>query len=163
MRFLEGEEEKEARRYMMVAAEVAKNAKCLRSKCGSIIVKNNEIIGRGHNSPPGDIMPEKCIKEDLPEDFISDRTCCIHAEDRAIREALRNNPGKIQGAKIYFIRLDLNNNLIKAGEPYCTWCSKTALDEKLSEFVLWHEKGICAYETKEYNQISYKLMKTGMF
>lgn len=33
------------------AVEVAKNATCGRSKCGSVIAKNGKIIGEGFNSP----------------------------------------------------------------------------------------------------------------
>ena len=157
MRFLSGKEEQEAIKYMKKAAEIALNSKCLRSKCGAIIVKDNEIIGTGYNSPPGDKIPEKCFKDDLPEDFISDKTCCIHAEDRAIRDVLIKNPDKILGSALYFLRLNKNNDIEKAGKPYCTWCSKTALDVGLAEFVLWHEEGICAYATKQYNNISFRL------
>lgn len=96
MKFLKGIEEKTVIVYMSKAVEVAKNSNCLRSKCGSIIVKENIIIGEGYNSPPKNKILEKCFKEELPEDFISDRTCCVHAEDRAIKDALKLNPDKIK-------------------------------------------------------------------
>jgi hypothetical protein len=43
----------------------------------------------------------------------------------------------------------------KSGKPYCTICSKSALDIGIKEFVLWHEDGICAYDTAEYNLLSF--------
>lgn len=156
MRFLKGSEEIQAIKSMKKAAEIALNSCCLRSKCGSIIVHHGKIIGAGFNSPPGNKKIKKCFKESLPNDFISDKTCCIHAEDRAIRDALAKNPAKLKGSRLYFIRLDKENNITMAGNPYCTWCSKTALDVGIKEFVLWHEKGICVYNTKEYNQLSFK-------
>lgn len=33
------------------AVEVAQNATCGRSRCGSVIAKNGKIIGEGFNSP----------------------------------------------------------------------------------------------------------------
>ena len=43
----------------------------------------------------------------------------------------------------------------KAGKPYCTVCSRLAIDSGIVEFVLWHESGITAYPTDEYNDLSY--------
>jgi deoxycytidylate deaminase len=37
---------------------------------------------------------------------VTDKTCCIHAEQRAIMNALRNHPNEIEGADLYFMRLD---------------------------------------------------------
>jgi len=155
MRVLIGNKEKLAVKSIKKAAEIALNSCCLRSKCGCIIVNNGRIIGKGFNSPPGNKPIKKCFKDNLPKDFISDRTCCIHAEQRAIMDALQNNPKSIVGSRLYFIRLDRNNRIMKAGRPYCTWCSKTALDSGIKEFVLWHEEGICVYDTEEYNKLSF--------
>lgn len=159
MRYLSGEEEKEAITYFEEAAKVGLSSKCLRAKCGSVIVKDKEIVGKGYNSPPGDVSLEKCLKDELPLDFVSDRTCCIHAEQRAIMEALRRNPERINGSRLYFIRLDERGKPARAGKPYCTVCSKMALDAGISEFVLWHEEGICVYEAGEYNKISFQFRK----
>lgn len=134
--------------YINEAAKAALNSLCLRSRCGSVIVKNDEIIGRGFNSPPLNKKLEYCFKDELPDTFKSDRTCCVHAEQRAIMDALRNYPNEIIGSRLYFIRLDPNGNKIKAGEPYCTICSKMALDVGI--------KGICVYNTEEYNFLSFK-------
>jgi len=156
MRFLSGIELERALKSMLKASEIALNSCCMRAKCGSIIVNHGKIIGIGWNSPPGNKKIKKCFKDDLPKDFISDKTCCIHAEDRAIRDALARNPSEIPGSRIYFIRLDLNNKIIRAGNPYCTWCSKTALDAGIKEFVLWHNEGLAVYDTEEYNRLSFE-------
>lgn len=42
-----------------------------------------------------------------------------------------------------------------AGKPYCTLCSKMALDAGIGEFVLWQTSGLAAYGTDEYNTLSY--------
>ncbi|MBI2637712.1 MAG: hypothetical protein HYW88_02320 [Candidatus Sungbacteria bacterium] len=54
MKYLTGQQEKEAIRWMNKAAEVAKKALCLKAKCGSVIVNDGEIIGEGYNAPPLD-------------------------------------------------------------------------------------------------------------
>lgn len=155
MRFLSGNDERNAMKYIDTAAKVALESQCLRAKCGSVIVKNNKILGRGFNSPPKNIKMLRCVKDYLPKDFKSDRTCCVHAEQRAILDALRNNPKEIENSRIYLIRLDENNNKIEAGKPYCTICSKLALDVGIAEFVLLHKEGLCVYDTDEYNTMSF--------
>jgi len=121
-----------------------------------VIVNKDEIIGKGYNAPPLDIKLRYCLKDELPAEFKSDKTCCVHAEQRAIMNALQKNPEKLPGSRLYFIRLDEQGNKKKAGRPYCTICSKMALDAKISEFVLWKEEGVCVYDTLEYNILSFE-------
>lgn len=149
---------KEGEKWMRAAAEVAKQATCGRSKCGSVIVKNGEVVGEGWNSPAGNLESQRrCgIEKSSYHQKVTDKTCCVHAEERAIMDALRRNPGKLVGSILYFIRLDSEEKLKFSGQPYCTICSKLALDQGLAEFVLWHESGITAYQTDEYNDLSYK-------
>ncbi|MBW3015597.1 hypothetical protein KY330_04185 [Candidatus Woesearchaeota archaeon] len=157
MRCLEGEEEKKALEYILLAAEEAQKATCERSKCGSIIVYNNEIIGRGFNSPPGNLESQRrsSNSKDTYHKKITDKTCCIHAEQRAISNALATNPDKLSGSRLYFVRLDSEGNPSRSDEPYCTICSKEALDAGVKEFTLWQKKGVCVYDTEEYNDLSY--------
>lgn len=161
MRYLADEEEKRALTYMSEALREALGSTCERAKCGSIVVKNGVIIGRGHNSPPADLESQRrCSEEkDSLDKKVTDKTCCVHAEQRAILDALRRNPDKICDSRIYFIRLDQDALVVRAGKPYCTHCSKIALDVGISEFVLWHEEGICVYNTEEYNLLSYNFGK----
>ena len=156
MKILVANKEREAVQWMERAAKVALKSPCFRSQCGSVIVKNEETIGEGFNGPPAGQTVEQCLKDDLPAKFKSDKTCCVHAEQRAIIDALVKHPDKIKGSRLYFIRLDSNGHMAKAGKPYCTICSKMALDAGLAEFVLWHEEGICVYGTEEYNKKSFE-------
>ena len=80
----------------------------------------------------------------------------MHAEQRAIMDALKHHPDKIAWSRLYFIRLDENGLPARSGEPYCTLCSKMALDAGIAEFVLWKEKGVCVYDTDEYIVFSYE-------
>lgn len=153
-------EVKEADKFIDEAVKVAEKSLCMRSKCGSVIVKNKKIIGKGYNAPPlDDIKNRKCLNTyKLPQKFKYDRTCCVHAEQRAIMDALVKNPKKLKGSRLYFIRLDEKGNMEMAGEPYCTVCSRMALDCGISEFVLLRKEGITVYNTKEYNNRSYDFM-----
>lgn len=113
-------------------------------------IKKNKNFGRVRNSasrffgtcPSGHIT--------------ADKMCCVHAEQRAILDALKNNPDKITDSRLYFIRLNENGIPSRAGKPYCTICSKMALDVGIKEFVLWHEQGVCVYNTDEYNAFSFQ-------
>jgi len=156
MIILSGEEAKKAFKYIDDAATAAAYACCFRSKCGSVIVKDDQVIGKGYNSPPLDTKLEYCLKDSLPANFKSDKTCCMHAEQRAIIDALQHHPEKLPGSRLYFIRLDEQGNKKKSGEPYCTICSKFTLDNGVAEFVLYKEEGICVYDTVEYNELSFR-------
>ena len=65
-KYLTGKKEEQAKYFMKKTIDFAKNAKCHRSKCGAILVKNGEIIGVGINHPPGNLESQRrChIKKD---------------------------------------------------------------------------------------------------
>lgn len=157
MQYLKEQQEKEALQWMNKAGKVAEDALCLKAKCGAIIVKNREIIGEGYNAPPLDKkenqMCDKKINHNKPK---YDKTCCMHAEWRAIMDALKRNPKKLEGSKLYFTRIDEKKQLKKSGRPFCTVCSRMALDAGIKKFILWHKEGICEYPTDEYNCLSYE-------
>jgi len=147
--------------FIEEAVKVAKQSSCERAKCGSVIVKENEIIGQGFNSPPNNLESQKRCNnnKDNYHKKVTDKTCCIHAEQRAIMNALKTNPEKLKNSKLYFIRLNENNEKEYAGNPYCTICSKMALDTGIKEFILMHKDGIKIYKTDEYNSLSYNYQK----
>ncbi len=157
MKYLKGEEEQEAIKWMNEAAESAKKALCLKAKCGTVIIKNGEVIGRGYNAPPLDKEENRtCNKQFGSGKPGYDRTCCVHAEWRAIMDALKKNPDKIAGSKLYFTRVGDNGELKRSGKPYCTVCSRLALDSGIADFLLWHKEGIGEYPTNEYDRLSYE-------
>ncbi len=162
MKYLAGQQEKEAISWMNKAAKMAEKALCLKAKCGTVIVKDNEIIGQGYNAPPLDKEENRMCDKELGQGKEKyDRTCCMHAEWRAITDVLRRNPEKLSGSKLYFIRIDEKDNFKISGKPYCTVCSRMALDAGIDAFVLWHEDGICEYPTDEYNRLSYQYTPVG--
>lgn len=158
MIYVQGKEKDMASSYINEAISIARLSKCMDAHCGSIIVNGGEIIGKGYNSPAGNVENQKrCgLRKDSYSKKVTDKTCCVHAEQRAIMDALRNNPEKIAGSRLYFIRVDEKGDPVLAGKPYCTICSKMALDSGVKEFVLLHEEGIAVYDTGEYNHLSYQ-------
>lgn len=140
--------------YFEQAAAQARLAKCARAKCGSIIVLDGKTVGEGYNSPAG--TEAKChldfVGSKKPK---SDRTCCMHAEWRAILDAVSKGVS-LDGSTMYFTRVDGQGKILKSGEPYCTVCSRFALAVGISFFALWHEDGIRLYGTREYNELSYR-------
>ncbi len=146
-------------RIMDYLIQIAKESVCSRSQCGSIIVINNiEVIGEGWNSRPCDVGGD-CVKDKVSDKFKSDRTCCVHAEQRAIMDALKRSSDKIEGSTLYFLRLDEKEEPAYAGEPYCTICSKMALDAGIKWFCLYQENGWVRFDTEYYNEVSFNYGK----
>ena len=158
MKILSGNEEIKAKEYFLKAAEIAKNATCERSKCWCVIVKDWEIIWIWFNSPVKWLESQRRCNnnKELYNKKVTDKTCCIHAEQRAIIDALKNNGDKIDGSHLYFIRLNKEWEMSRSWEPYCTICSKLALETGVKYFYLRHENWITQYNTEEYNLLSYK-------
>ncbi len=82
MKYLSGYEEKKAFEYITKATEVAIDATCRTSKCVSLIIQLDEIIGRGFNSLPRGIENQRrCFHlKDFYHKKVTDKTCCIHVE-----------------------------------------------------------------------------------
>lgn len=150
-------EKPDVKRFIDETVMIAKNSTCERSKCGAIIVHMGEIIGKGFNSPTKNLETQRrcALEKNSYHKKITDKTCCVHAEQRAMFDALKNNPEKLIGAELYFIRLDKNQNESFSEKPYCTICSKMALDIGIKKFILFQNQEICSYDTEEYNKLSY--------
>lgn len=157
MQYLKDQAEVEAIDWMEQAAEWGRKALCQNRKCGTVIVKDSEIIGAGYNAPPLDKEEYRKCNQDLgPGKPNFDKTCCMHAEWRAIIDAMKRNPEKLNGSTLYFTSVDEAGTIKKSGEPSCTVCSRMALDAGIETFVLWQEAGMAAYPTPEYDKVSYE-------
>ena len=153
----------ENKKWFLEAARVAQGALCLNAKCGSVIVLNGEIIGSGYNAPPQDKeQNSKCLEIDYDRSKKPkyDLTCCVHAEWRAIKDALVKQHQKLSGATLYYVRIGEDGEIKFSGAPYCTMCSRAALDVGIARFGLWHEEGMKLYDTKAYNDFSYQFHKS---
>lgn len=145
-------------KYFEAAQEVATQATCTRARCGAVIVnETGNIIGKGYNAPPlEDESQRMCDAEfNIQEKLKSDKTCCVHAEWNAIMEALQDYPAQIAGSTLYFMRVDEEGKFTEAGQPYCTVCSRLALQAGVYTFALWNQ-GPELYDTRTYNTLSYQ-------
>ena len=145
------------KKYFEAAQEVALQATCRRARCGSVVVSaDGEIIGRGYNAPPlNDESQRMCdVELDTSIKQNNDKTCCVHAEWNAILEALKTNADKVPGSTLYFMRVDENGNFTEAGEPYCTVCSRLAMQSGIAKFGLWNN-GPELFDAEDYNTKSY--------
>lgn len=151
------------RSFFEAAAEVAKDATCLNGYCGTVIVKDGEIIGQGYNGPAFDDEANRTCEKvwDLSVKPKYDKTCCTHAEWLAILDACKRNADKIDGSTLYFMRVDNDGNFTDAGDPYCTTCSRLTLESGIGHFALWNDQGADVYEAAEYNRKSYEYFAKG--
>ena len=158
MKRVENEEFQKIKCYFDEASKVAASATCMRAKCGTVIVKDNVVIGQGYNSPALNKESQRTcgIEFNLSIKPKYDKTCCIHAEWRAILSALKNVPDKVPGSTLYFMRIDSGGNFTDAGEPFCTVCSRLSMESGIKEFVLYNNNGADIYPSDEYNLKSYK-------
>ena len=120
-------------------------------------MKNGKLISEGFNSPPQNKLElSTCLNEyDIPLGFRHDRTCCIHAEQRAIQNAMKAGQDT-NGAKIYFIAIDDKGNKIMATDMKCTICSRAVLDAGIKEFIFFCREGIRSYNPEEVDKLSYQ-------
>lgn len=144
--------------YFKQAAEIAKQATCYQARCGSVIISTEgEVIGTGFNAPPlGDDIQRQCdaVYSSSNKKPNSDKTCCVHAEWNAILDAVKNHPDEVSGSTLYFMRVNTEGEFTQAGRPYCTVCSRLALQSGVATFGLWND-GPEMIDTKTYNLISY--------
>lgn len=149
------------REFFEEAAFEARQATCLRAKCGSVVVSRaGVILGRGFNAPPlGDETQRTCQQQwDLEKKPKYDKTCCVHAEWNAVIDTLKNaSDDQIDGSTLYFMRVDEGTgDFTDAGEPYCTTCSRFTMQAGIAKFALWHDSGANVYTLPEYNRLSYR-------
>lgn len=142
--------------WLAEARRAALGALCLRSRCGAALVRGGEILARGHNGPPRDDLSLRVCDTIQPSigKPKSDRTCCLHAEWRALLEALSTRPDAVEGSTMVFCRVDAQGGLLASGNPYCTVCSRLTLDRGVRSWVLWHEGGPVEYDAREYHVLS---------
>ncbi len=142
--------------FFTEALREAQKSMCTRGHGGAVIAKDGTIIGRGYNAPPkNDSHHAKChLDQRTSRKPKSDRTCCVHAEWRAITDAFTHGHD-VAGSDLYFIGASDDGSMRYSGAPYCTVCSRLALDLGILRFGLWHETGITLYDTATYNDLSY--------
>ena len=142
--------------FFLAAAIEAKQATCKRARCGSVIVNNGKVLGTGYNSPPQNKESQRTCNHDWDTSKKPkyDLTCCVHAEWRAVINACKSG-AELDGATLYFMRINQDGDFTDAGVPYCTTCSRLTMEAGVSNFALWNQDGADLYKTDEYNEQSY--------
>lgn len=85
--------------YMNVAWEASKESRCLKKKCGAVIISRGEVIATGYGDRDGEACTE-CAR-DKKEVFYSDGCYSVHAEMRACIKALQNGFSDWSNAVVY--------------------------------------------------------------
>lgn len=157
MKRVTGKELAAVKPFFELAATQARQATCLRASCGSVIVKDGRVLGQGYNGPAGGRESNRTCQAqlELSRKPKYDKTCCIHAEWRAILDACKRSGPDVAGSRLYFMRIDVKGEFTDAGEPYCTVCSRLSLESGVAEFALWNNDGADIYPSAEYDQKSY--------
>lgn len=143
------------------AGRLAKSATCKRAKCGAIVVaKDGSMIGVGYNAPVLEDEDHRyCdVVLDHSKKPKYDLTCCVHAEWSAILDACKKSGSKVYGASLYFMRVDDEGNFTDAGEPFCTVCSRLAMQSGIAKFGLWNG-GPQMIPVAEYDTMSHDFYK----
>lgn len=84
---------------MNVAWTASKESRCLKKKCGAVIISRGEIIATGYGDRDGEACTE-CAR-DKKEVFYSDGCYSVHAEMRACIKALQNGFSDWSNAVVY--------------------------------------------------------------
>lgn len=84
---------------MNVAWEASKQSRCLKKKCGAVIISRGEVIATGYGDRDGEACTE-CAR-DKKEVFYSDGCYSVHAEMRACIRALQNGFSDWSNAVVY--------------------------------------------------------------
>jgi len=160
MILLDGSSAQLAHAYLAVAAQLAQQSTCKRGHCGAVIVAGETIVGQGYTAPPrgseacrhGDIS----VPPDRPR-YLYDATCCLHAEWRAIMDALSTQPQLLEHATLYFLRIDAGGRWKPETAPYCTTCSRLILEVGISYVCVWHKSGYGIYASQEFDSLAYTM------
>jgi deoxycytidylate deaminase len=148
--------------FFDAAAEMARQSTCKRGRCGTVIVLDNNIIASGFNQPPlNDERNRKCSCEFPLSNRLkpkSDITCCVHAEEDAIQNMLRDggNRKQLKKSVLYFIRIDEAGEKQFSRVPYCTMCSRNVMHAGVNYFTLYCKDGPEIYDLQLYNDLSYQ-------
>lgn len=150
MQYAAASEIEKIQRYLVEAANQAPQSNCKKSKRGVVIVSDPLILGYGYNFS---VDPKTCcLRKDIRRGIRSELCNGIHAEQRAIRDALSQGQD-IRDARLYHVEVE-NGEMVPSGPPSCPICSKEILEHKLRDVVLWQKEGYIIYPALEFHRLS---------
>lgn len=137
--------------WLSRAAIEARRATCEKARCGAVLVLQDTCVGMGFNGPAPGALRRCDIAVPSSRRPRSDRTCCVHAEWRAL---IKSWP--TVGATLVFARVDDTGQRVSSGLPYCTVCSRLALECGVKSWVLEHSGVACEYDALAYDELSHQ-------
>lgn len=142
-------------KYLSLAAIEAAHSNCKKTKRGAVIVSDPFLISSGYNYS---VDPQSCcLRKDIQRGMRSELCNAIHAEQKAIDDALLQNQD-IKGARLYHVEVK-DKVMVYSGPPSCPICSKAILDHKLRDVVLWQKQGYVIYPALEFHRLSIEYHK----
>lgn len=122
--------------FLLMAAVVSLRSTCFRSKYGSVIVKDNRIVGTGYNgfhSGAPHCLDIGCYRDQqgVPHGERYDLCHSVHSEVNAI---IRADAKDLQGATLYIVRYDCANQQFCEASP-CQLCRPICINAGLKEWV----------------------------
>jgi deoxycytidylate deaminase len=159
MRFATEEYEiKEIKHYLELAAKEAIKSTCKKSQRGAVVVEPDYYLGLGYNKVTDEIFCNPCIREHIQDNSSVEQCSAIHAEQMAIfKAAIYCRNADLSGSRLYHIKVK-DGKMVPSGKPSCTVCSRMIVESGISEVVLWHPEGYAIYDSKEFNELSFKYL-----
>ncbi len=149
---LEGQDLKEAKKYIKKAAEVSEKSICAVSKIGAVLTKNGKIIGEGFNGP-SEKACSPCLFSLINKDVKTELCFAMHAEERAILDALEKGHDP-KGATLYSTYVK-NGNFFSTEDSFCAHCSRMFLESEIKEVVIPSKEEFVSYDVNEFYDLSF--------
>jgi len=147
---------KDHEEFMKAAWDEAEKAKCHKSHFGAVIVKDGNILARGHNEPVGEPCQVCLRKEKNIGGGLNSELCfSVHAEQNALLQALKEKKD-ISNALMYIGHIKNGEKKKFSGKPFCTVCSRLIAASGLKGVVLWMGNDYAFLSANEFNEESFK-------
>jgi len=147
-------------KYIQRCLELADKSPCIKRKYGSVVVKDDKIIGEGYNHPVTKEMEEllcnPCIRFEINSGTRLELCSAVHAEQAAIINTYKNNEDP-DGATLYVAGKDPDGKIRELCERgfYCSFCSRIMAEVGIEEVRVLTKMGIESLSKKEYLKYSY--------
>ncbi|MDD2565325.1 MAG: dCMP deaminase family protein [Candidatus Gracilibacteria bacterium] len=146
--------------YLSIAEEVASRSTCYRTRQGSLIVKDDQIISTGYVGAPR--LTKDCFERgnclrnilNVPAGERYELCRSVHAEQNAIINAARAGVN-LFGATLYHYscRLDSEGNVIKQSALPCFICKKMLINAGIKFYIGYDSTGIKhVYDVEKWAQ-----------
>lgn len=155
MRILEGKELEDAITYCGIAAKVAVHSNCRKSKNGTVLVQDGDIIGHGYNTPiPGNKECNPCLRENIHDNGRIELCHALHAEHVTVDRALELGIDDFRGSVMYHARLK-KGIIALDNTPTCTHCSRLIRHKGIEGFVMKQGDNHVYYDAEKFDRESY--------